>query len=177
MGNILDLIDRISRYIAWFAMLLIVGLIATMFFEVIARYGFNNPTIWSYDISYMLNGTIFLLGSGYVLSKNLHVRVDFLSTRMSVPAQHTVNLVFDVFILLPAIAWVAYRATGKAWRSFESGAVEVVSPWAPVIWPFEAGIALGLLGLTLQLLATIIRHAIGISNPGSVPSPAENESH
>lgn len=177
MGNILDLIDRISRYIAWFAMLLIVGLIATMFFEVIARYGFNSPTIWSYDISYMLNGTIFLLGSGYVLSKNLHVRVDFLSTRMSVPVQHTVNLIFDVFILLPAIAWIAYRATGKAWRSFDTGAVEVVSPWAPVIWPFEAGIALGLLGLTLQLLATIIRHAIGMFDPDAVPSPAENESH
>lgn len=177
MGNILNWIDRISRSIAWFAMLLIVCLIATMFFEVIARYGFNAPTIWSYDISYMLNGTIFLLGSGYVLSKNLHVRVDFLSTRMPVTVQHTVNLLFDLFVLLPAIAWITYRATGKAWRSFDSGAVEVVSPWAPVIWPFEAGIALGLLGLTLQLLATIVRHAIGMSNPDAVPGPAENESH
>lgn len=177
MGIFLNWIDRISRGIAWLAMLLIVGLIATMFFEVIARYGFNAPTIWSYDISYMLNGTIFLLGSGYVLSKNLHVRVDFLSTRMPVPMQHTVNLLFDLLVLLPAIAWVSYRAAGKAWRSLETGAVEVVSPWAPVIWPFEAGIALGLLGLTLQLLATIIRHAIGMFHPDAVPSPAESESH
>lgn len=177
MGNMLQLIDRISRYIAYFAMLLIVCLIVTMFFEVIARYGFNSPTIWSYDVSYMLNGTIFLLGSGYVLSKNLHVRVDFLSTRMSVPMQHRVNLIFDVFILLPAIAWIAYRATGKALRSFETGALEVVSPWAPVIWPFEAGIALGLVGLLLQLIATIVRHAIGVSNPDAVSSPADNESH
>ncbi len=177
MGKMLELIDRISRFIAYFAMMLIVCLIASMFFEVIARYGFNSPTMWSYDISYMLNGTIFLLGSGYVLSKNLHVRVDFLSTRMPVPAQHLVNLVFDLFILLPAIAWVAYRATGKALRSFDTGAVEVVSPWAPVIWPFEAGIALGLVGLFLQLLATIARHAIGMFNPDAVASPAENESH
>lgn len=174
---VLGAIDRISRAIAMLAMALIVGLIISMFYEVVARYGFNDPTIWSYDISYMLNGTIFLLGAGFVLRKNLHVRVDFLSTSLPVRVQHAINLVFDLFILLPALAWVSYRATGAAWHSFVTDAVEVVSPWAPLIWPFEAGIALGLVGLLLQTIATIVRHGIGLRDPHAVPSPADQESH
>lgn len=174
---LLSLIDGLSRVIAYLAMLLLICLIGSMFYEVVARYGFNSPTIWAYDISYMLNGVIFLLGAGYVLSKNLHVRVDFLSTRLPVKIQHGVNLVFDLLIMLPAMIWVSYRAVTEAWDSFLTGAVEVVSPWAPVIWPFEGGIALGLVGLTLQLAAAIFRHALGIRDPRLVPSPAENEPH
>lgn len=173
----LALIDRVSKLIAYLAMLLIVGLICSTFYEVIARYGFDAPTVWSHDVSYMLNGAIFLLGLGFVLAKNLHVRVDFLSTRMPVRWQHGVNLIFDLFILLPAIGWVSWRACRQAWKSYESGAVEVVSPWAPLIWPFETGIALGLVGLFLQLIATIIRHAMGLRDPSSVPSPADQETH
>ena len=175
--QLLYLIDGFSRAVAYLAMVLLVGLIASMFYEVVARYGLNSPTIWAYDISYMLNGVIFLLGAGYVLSKNLHVRVDFLSTRMPVRVQHAVNFLFDLFIMLPAMIWVSHRAVTEAWDSFVTGAVEVVSPWAPVIWPFEGGIALGLVALTLQLAAAIVRHGMGVSDPGSVPSPAENEPH
>lgn len=174
---VLTLIDMFSRAVAGLAMILVVALIGSMFYEVVARYGLNNPTVWAYDVSYMLNGVIFLLGAGFVLMKNLHVRVDFLSTRLPVRLQHTINLVFDIFVLLPALVWVSYRAVTEAWDSFVTGAVEVVSPWAPVIWPFEGGIALGLVALTLQLIATIVRHGMGLADPASVPSPAENEAH
>ncbi len=177
MTALLTRIDTISRWIAYLAMALILCLIVSMFYEVVARYGFDQPTIWSYDVSYMLNGTIFLLGAGFTQAKNLHVRVDFLSVHMPVRTQHAVNLLFSLLILFPAISWITYRATIQAWKSFATGAVEVVSPWAPLVWPFEAGIALGLIGLTLQLAASIIRYGIGLSNPAAVPGPSEQEPH
>ena len=46
-------------------------------YEVIARYLFNAPTIWAFDVTYMLYGTLFMLGAAYALHKGAHIRTDF----------------------------------------------------------------------------------------------------
>ena len=175
--QLLSLADRFSRLVGWLAMLLIAALVVSMFYEVVARYGFNAPTVWSYDVSYMLNGTIFLLGAGLALSKNLHVRIDFLSSRFPVRVQHAINLIFYLVLFLPVFGIVGHQATTKAWKAFITGELEPVSPWAPVIWPFYAGLALGLICLLLQAVAEAIRHGIGIAQPDRVRTPAEQDAH
>ena len=70
-------------------MVMIICLIAVMIYEVVARRVFNAPTIWAIDITYMTNGTLFLIGGAYTLQKNAHVRIDFLSSRL--PALHVAS--------------------------------------------------------------------------------------
>ena len=65
--------DTTGTWIAW----LNVPLVAVVAWEVIARYAFNAPTIWSFDLTYMLYGTIFMLGCAYALHKGAHIRTDF----------------------------------------------------------------------------------------------------
>ena len=172
VNGLLSAIDRLSELVSRIAMVLVLGLVAAMFYEVVARYAFNAPTRWSYDVSYMFNAGIFLLGSAYTLSINQHIRIDFLSQRLPVRLQHAINLVVLSCLFLPAMSWITFRATRSAWKAFLSGKVEVVSPWAPVIWPFEAAIALGLICLCLQAAAQVVRHGYGIHDPGSVPAPS-----
>ena len=173
MISLLSLVDKLSELVSRIAMILVLGLVVAMFYEVIVRYAFNAPTIWSYDISYMFNAGIFLLGAAYTLSINQHIRIDFLSRLLPVRVQHFVNLAVLACLFLPAMSWITFRATRSAWHAFVSGKVEVVSPWAPVIWPFEGAIALGLICLCLQVVAQIIRHAYGVHDPDSVPAPSD----
>ena len=177
LNRMLRAIDGFSRLVGGLAMTMIALLVAAMFYEVVARYAFQAPTVWSYDISYMLNGTIFLLGAGLALSKNLHVRIDFLSSRLPVRLQHGLNLVFYVGFILPIFTILAYIATKHAVIAFRTGELEPVSPWAPVIWPFYSGIALGLVCFCLQALAETIRHGIGIRAPDMVRRPDRSEAH
>src|SRR5438876_2807587 len=65
--------DTTGTWVAW----LNVPLVLAVAFEVIARYVFNAPTIWSFDVTYMLYGTIFMLGAAYALHKGSHIRTDF----------------------------------------------------------------------------------------------------
>src|SRR5262245_35075902 len=51
-------------------------LVASITYEVVARYFFHSPTIWVYEASYMVNGAAFMLGCGYALLKGAHVRTD-----------------------------------------------------------------------------------------------------
>jgi TRAP-type C4-dicarboxylate transport system permease small subunit len=80
--RLLPRLDGVARALALLAMVQIVVLIAVMLCEVVARYGLNSPTLWANDITYMSNGTLFLLGAAWTLRRNHHIRIDFLATRL-----------------------------------------------------------------------------------------------
>lgn len=154
-------------------MAMIVGLIAVMLYEVIARRVFNAPTIWAIDITYMTNGTLFLIGGAYTLQKNAHVRIDFLSTRLPVRAQHFINLAFYLCIFVPALWLTSHATVLKAHKAYVRGTLENMSTWEPVVWPFLTGIAIGVVGLTLQVIIESVRHAIGLFDPDAVGAPSQ----
>ena len=65
--------DITGSIFAWLA----VPLVAGVAYEVFARYLFNAPTVWAYDLTYMLYGALFMLGAAYALHKGAHIRTDF----------------------------------------------------------------------------------------------------
>lgn len=170
-------IDRLSLALAVVAMAQIIILIGTMLYEVVARYGFDRPTLWSGDIVYMMNGTLFLLGAAWTLQRNQHVRIDFLSVRMPIRAQHVANLLFYLLLFLPVLGVVSYATMFKTWVAYRDGELEQMSGWEPKIWPFYAGLTLGLVALALQAIAEAIRHAVGLVDPIAVAPPTAASDH
>lgn len=177
MTSLLKAADRLSYACTLVAMAMILGLIVSMLYEVVARYAFNAPTLWSYDVSYMLNGGLFLLGAAWTLANNNHVRIDFLSSRLPVPAQHAGNFLFYVLLFLPALGAATVAAIDEARIAAMTGKLEAVSPWKPKVWPFYTVIATGLAALWLQSLAESVRHAIGWRNPNAVRPPTAAGAH
>ena len=169
--RILPALDRVSVLLAMVAQVMIVLLISVMLYEVVARRVFNNPTIWSVDIVYMVNGTLFLVGASYTLMRERHVRIDFLAARLPARLQHLINALFYGCLLGPLMIITSQSSVEKAIRAFVRGTVENMSTWQPLIWPFLAGVALGLLGLTLQIGLQLIRHLIGVVDPTAVNLP------
>ncbi len=170
-------VDRLSFACTAVAMALLVGLVGATTYEVVARYAFNAPTVWAYDVAYMLNGGLFLLAAAFTLAKNNHVRIDFLSVRLSIRSQHAINAAFYLVLLLPALALIARSSALSAWEAFATGKVEAVSPWQPRIWPFYTAIAAGLAMLWLQALIEALRHLRGCIDPSAVAAPGVNRPH
>jgi TRAP-type mannitol/chloroaromatic compound transport system permease small subunit len=175
--TLLPAIDRISWVLAMIAMVQIALLVVAMLYEVLLRYGFDSPTLWSNDVVKYLNGTLFLLAAGWTLRKNQHVRIDFLAVRLPVRVQHAINLLFYVVLFLPLLWLLGSVSVGKAWKAWRIGELEQASAWEPLVWPFLAGMAIGLVGLALQALAEAIRHAIGIADPTAVYAPGTGDEH
>ena len=63
-----------GRIVGW----LIIPMVLSLVWEVVARYWFNAPTVWAYDMTYMLYGTFFMLGWAYTLLRGGHIRTDSL---------------------------------------------------------------------------------------------------
>ena len=66
---------------AWFGKVFAWCIIVMAFgigYEVVVRYAFSAPTPWAFDLSYMLYGTLFMMAGAYTLSRDGHVRGDFI---------------------------------------------------------------------------------------------------
>ena len=122
-------------------------------------------TIWAFDISYMCTGTLFILGAANALREDAHVRIDFLAQKMPAAARRAVEAVVFFLVLTPIFALLSSFAVQRAWRAWSTSEVEMVSPWAPLMWPFFGLLALGLVALTLQIAVHGLRAALGHAAP------------
>lgn len=160
MRRCLAFVDGVSTVTAWIARGVLVALVVAMLYEVFARYLFNAPTRWAFDMSYMLNGSIFLLGAGYALLHDDHVRIDFLALRMPTRIRSLVEAFVFGLLFSPLLGGLTYVAIARAFEAYVEGKVEAVSPWAPLMWPFYSIIAIGLAVFLLQCCAATVRALI-----------------
>ena len=170
MYRVLAFIDRISFIFGMIAVVLFVGLVIDMVYEVVSRRVFAAPTLWAFDIAYMSNGAIFLLAAGFTLLSNEHIRIDFLSTRMPRKYQDAAN-VFAYLLLFWFLWYACEGAIVEFIAAYQTGELEPTSPWAPVIWPFYLAIMLGVCVFFLQAIAQCVKHILSIL--GKVSSPLE----
>lgn len=166
MNRLLFRLEFVSDFLAKVSMAMVVMLVVSILYEVISRYVFDMPTLWSFDISYMLNGSLFLLASGYSLKVEAHVRIDFLSAKLSLRRQQVINLFFYFFMVGPTFILLSFVAVEKTMSAWVTGEVESVSPWAPLIWPFYGAIAVGLISLSIQVYIDGFRYLLGTKTPG-----------
>ena len=133
MTVLLRVIDRISDFLGGIAMVFLVAMIGDMLYEVVSRRVFGAPTMWAYDISYMLNGVGFMFAAGYTLRRNGHIRIDFLSSRFKHRNQDLINLVVYIVLVLPALSFLVMGAYAGWLKAFLTDELEPASAWQPLL--------------------------------------------
>jgi TRAP-type mannitol/chloroaromatic compound transport system permease small subunit len=145
--------DTTGVWIAWLNLPL-VGVVA---WEVIARYAFNAPTIWSFDLTYMLYGTIFMLGAAYALHKGAHIRTDFFYEKWSDRTRGVVDSVSYLVFFFPSIIMLLAASGSEAWYAYSIGETSEQTPWRPILWPYKAVVPLTCVLLLIQGLSETIK--------------------
>ena len=77
-GLIDALNERVGRVIMW----LILAVVLLSAGNAIARKVFRMSSNALFDLQWYLYSCVFLLGAGYAFLKNVHVRIDFVSSRL-----------------------------------------------------------------------------------------------
>ena len=97
---------------AWFGKVFAWCIIVMTFgigYEVVVRYAFRAPTPWAFDLSYMLYGTLFMMAGAYTLSRDGHVRGDFLYRLWQPRTQAGVELVLYFLFFFPGVTAAGLR--------------------------------------------------------------------
>jgi len=156
----LFLIDSISAWIgkafAWCILVMTFG----VSYEVFVRYVLRDPTVWAFDISYIMYGTLFMMGGAYTLSRDGHVRGDVLFRLWPPKVQATIEFVLYFLFFFPGVAALIYSGWEYALESWSYLEVSVMSPANVPIYPFKTVTPIAATVLFLQGIAQVTRCAI-----------------
>ena len=145
--------ERFGKVFAWTIMLMAFG----VGYEVLVRYVFNAPTSWAFDFSYIMYGALFMIGGAYTLSRDGHVRGDFLYRLWKPRIQATVELVLYFLFFFPgilALVITGWKYAARSWRFME---VSVNSPAGIPVFQFKSIIVLAGVLLIIQGIAQVLR--------------------
>ena len=159
MRRILKAIDTISETVGSVGRWFVIALILVGVFEVTMRYVFNAPTVWAYETSSMLGGTVYAFGWAYALLHKSHIRVDVFFSRLSLRGQAIADSILALILFFPLIGWMAERSVFWAWRAWSRNLVMMESYWYAPQWPFRTILAIGICLLLLQGIAKFVRDA------------------
>jgi len=145
--------DTTGTWVAWLNMPLVV----VVAWEVIARYAFDAPTTWSFEITYMLYGTIFMLGAAYALHKGAHIRTDFFFEKWSIRTKGVIDSTAYLVFFFPAIFIFLLVSWSEGWYAVSIGERSEQTPWRPLLWPFKMVVPLACLLLLVQGVSETIK--------------------
>lgn len=160
MQRFLILVDRISTLVGHLFAWCILLLTFAVSYEVFSRYVLLRPTTWAYDTSYILYGTLFMMAGAYALSRNAHVRGDFLYRTWRPRVQAALDLALYILFLFPGMFALIYSGYGFARLSWMMNEHSSFTPGGPPIYPFKAVIPVAAVFVVLQGLAEVIRCVI-----------------
>jgi TRAP-type mannitol/chloroaromatic compound transport system permease small subunit len=154
--------DRLSAWFgkafAWAIMVMTLG----TGYEVFVRYVLNRPTTWAFDVSYIMYGTLFMMAGAYTLSRDGHVRGDFLYRLWRPQTQAKVELVLYFLFFFPGVTALVLSGWKYAARSWRFQEVSVNSPAGIPIFQFKMIIVAAGILLFLQGIAQVFRCIICI---------------
>jgi TRAP-type mannitol/chloroaromatic compound transport system permease small subunit len=156
--NIDELSKAIGHCFAWTVLVLTAGTC----YEVFRRYVLNDPTAWAFDMSYILYGSLFLMAGAYTLSKNAHVRGDFIYRKWQPKTQGKVDLALYFIFYMPGVLALVFSGFFYGWDATRIQEVSVNSPVGVPIWPLKLIIFVAGLTLLLQGLAEMCRCLIAM---------------
>ena len=150
-------VDQVSTFIGHFFAWSILLLTLAVSFEVFSRYALGAPTAWAFDASYFLYGALFIMAGAYALSRNAHVRGDFLYRSWSPKTQAGMDLALYFFFFFPGIIAFIYSGYGFAAQSWVNHEHSAYSPDGPPIYHYKTLIPVTGVFLLLQGVVEVVR--------------------
>ena len=88
--------------------LIMILMVINVFYNVIARYFFNDVSIGMQELEWHLFAAMFMFGIGYTFKEDGHVRVDIFYDNMSEKNQAIINIIGGLFFALPITIIILY---------------------------------------------------------------------
>jgi TRAP-type mannitol/chloroaromatic compound transport system permease small subunit len=156
MNRLIRSIEALTTNVGLFGALLIVPLILATCYEVLSRYVFDAPTIWAFEVGYMLTGSHFLLAMAFALKEGQHIRIDVFSGKFSARTRAAIDFVCFA-VVFPLTVWLTLALLRHMWNGYASNEKSGQSALNFPVWPFRVVFFVSFLLLALQVLAEILK--------------------
>jgi TRAP-type mannitol/chloroaromatic compound transport system permease small subunit len=168
MGTLLNaskIIDAINAKVGKFTTWLILATTLISAGNAIVRKAFDVSSNSLLEIQWYLFAAVFMLGAGYGLLKNSHVRIDFISSKLSDRTRNWIDALGFIFILAPFCLISIYLSWPMFTQALFSGEMSQ-NAGGLIRWPVIAIIPLGFALLMLQGVSETIKRFAFLQGQG-----------
>lgn len=158
--------ERIGRLVYW----LVLAVVLISAANASVRKAFNYSSNSFLEIQWYLFSVIFLLGAGYVLLHNAHVRIDIIAGRLSARAQNWIDVFGIVFFLFPMALVIMKLSWPLFMDSFTRNEVST-NAGGLIIWPARLLVPIGFFLLIVQGVSELIKRIAFLK--GLIPNPLD----
>ena len=148
-------IDVLNHTVGRMVMYLIFVMMAILLYSALSRSLFNAPLSWAIEMAQFTMAAYYLLGGGYTLQNDAHVRMDLFYERWPVKKRAFVDS-FTAFALVFYLGILLYGGYSSTEYALEYGQKNY-SAWAPPMAPIKIIMTLGILLMLLQSIAIFFR--------------------
>lgn len=146
---------RLSYGGAFIASGLLIALVALIMLEVVLRYFFNTSTMRADEYSGYLYLALVCFGFGYTFLKDGHIRITFLTAKISSKSSSLVDI-FAGTVTLGLLAFMLYRTVLLVWDSYQTGVVSEAVSATPLYIP-QLMLPIGLVVFMVAVFSFILQ--------------------
>lgn len=147
------LIAAIGKGASWF-WVVITGVII---WAVVSRYVFGQGSVLLEEVQWHIAGAGWLLGLGYTLVVDDHVRVDVLHERFSLRTRGWIEFFGLLLLLLPFLGLAVYEMVPYAISSWKVGETSQAPAGLPARWVLKGILALAFVLLALAAMSRLLK--------------------
>jgi TRAP-type mannitol/chloroaromatic compound transport system permease small subunit len=145
------------------------AMMAILLYSSISKTFFY-PALWTLEMAQFAMVAYYLLGGGYSMQINAHVRMDLLYSRWK-PKKRAFTDSITAFCLIFYLCLLLYGAVSSTEYAIQYGE-ESYSSWAPKMWPIKVIMTVAIVLMLLQAVATFFRD---LAKARGEPLPGEPE--
>ena len=160
MKNIANLFDNINRYTGYLCAFLVVLMTVNVFIVVFLRYLFGISFIWLQETYVWMHAYIFMAGAGFTYLNDAHVRIDIIYRSSSKVYTAIVDLVGNIFLLMPFLYIIWSYSFPFVYKSFQINEVSREAGGLPMLFLLKAAILIFAFLLFIQALSKLINNFI-----------------
>ena len=148
-------VEAVNRVVGRLAMFIIFAMMGVLLMSSVSRTALNISFIWTVEMAQFMLAAYYLLGGGYSMQLDSHVRMDLLYSRWSPKGQALADTITSVFLIFYLVVLLvgAVSSTNYAITYGQKN----YSSWAPPLSPIKIIMTIGIAMMLLQAIAMFFR--------------------
>ena len=147
-------VDAVNRVVGRFAMYMIYAMMGLLLYSAITKTFFL-PAIWTLELAQFSMAAYYLLGGGYSMQLDSHVRMDLVYGRWSSKGKGFADSMTSFFLVF-YLVFLLYGSFSSTEYALQYGETSY-SSWSPYMAPIKIIMAFGIVLMLLQAIAIFFR--------------------
>ena len=151
----INLIDYISLKTGRATMYLVFVMMFILILSFVTRNIINIPLIWIIEMAEFVMTGYYLLGGGYSMLTDDHVRMDLIYSKLKDKTKALLDSLTSVFLVFYLVV-LFYGSISSLTYTIETNQ-RLFTAWAPYVWPIKSIMTFGILLMLLQSISIFFR--------------------